>query len=119
MSKYLCKKEWVVNLYEYRMEITPSLIKEVEDWLNENYKFEGIEEVHLTEENITDAFDRFWSDSILDAKPTHREGNILEDVYYCLGDLIADYLSDELWNADVHILDTETSDWEDYVVHKE
>ena len=119
MPKCLCKKEWAVNVYEYRMELTPSLIKEVEDWLNKNYKFEGIEEVHLTEENVVDAFERSWPDGILDAKPTHYEGNVLEDVYYSLGDLVADYLSDELWNADMYVLDTSTNDWENYVIESE
>lgn len=95
--------------------VTPELVADYNKYVNENYSFEDVDKVELTEQDLIQAWDRYWDeDSVLNTKVT-AHGDHVYDFSYTLGDTVRDILSDEMWDQDCDQGDTHTEEVDDYV----
>lgn len=105
--KYLVRREYVTTGYEYSMPLTKEILQSLQEYMNEHVEPKFV----VTEEMAIAAFT--YSYNMLDDKEVlNTECNYKYTVSYhpTLGDVIADYLLDLIWEEDPEEIYCETDE---------
>lgn len=128
MKTYLTRKEWATVCHEYSMQVTPQLIQEYNDYIKANFIFEGDVDFELTEQDLVNAWERNYdyvepseytilnTVVVIGRKYSNGETSMWE-WKECLGDVVHDLLSDDMWEQDYEEVEYNTDDVNDFVEH--
>jgi hypothetical protein len=122
MKKYLIRKEWATVCHEYSMAVTPQLVQEYNDYIKANFIFKDDADFELTEQDLINAWGGeyiYSEDTILNTVVVigrkYQNGEVdMCDWKQCLGDLVQELLSDEMWEQDYDEVDYNTDEVSDF-----
>ena len=125
---YLIRKEWAYVCHEYSMVVTPELVKEYNDYIKDNFIFEGEVNFELTERDLINAWGREYEfaekndytilNTVIVIGRKYQNGEVSEFNWKeCLGDVVRDLLSDDMWEHDYQEVDYNTDEVNDFIEH--
>lgn len=123
---YLVRKEWASVCHEYSMVVTPELVKEYNDYIKSNFVFKDDVDFELTERDLINAWGREYDyvdeseytilNTVIVIGRKYQNGETsMWDWTECLGDVVHDLLSDDLWECDYQEVEYNTDEVYDTV----
>ena len=127
MSKiYLVRKEWASVCHEYSMVVTPELVQEYNDYIKSNFIFKDNVDFELTAQDLINAWGREYDyvdesgytilNTVIVIGRKYQSGETsMWNWTECLGDIVQNLLSDEMWEHDYQEVDYITDEVNDTV----
>lgn len=118
--KVLKRREYATIVYDYSLEVTAELVKEINESFNKQWKVKGYDTVEFTLEDICDTWS--WDDSDTEVLKAFIDHAIYADgSTYCyqyeyeVREALRDMLNDYVWGAEADEFDYNTDDIYDTV----
>jgi hypothetical protein len=126
MSKiYLTRKEWASVCHEYSMAVTPELVQEYNDYIKANFIFKDDADFELTEQDLINAWGKEYDyaekseytilNTVIVIGRKYHNGEVsMWEWEECLGDVVQDLLSDDMWEQDYQEVEYNTDEVNDF-----
>ena len=118
--KVLKRREYATIAYDYELQVTEELIKEINETFNKQWKVKGYDTVEFTLEDICDTWS--WDDNDSEVLKAiidyviYTDGSTYYYQYeYAVREALRDMLDDYIWSVEPETFDHNTDDVYDTV----